>query len=255
MKGVLAGNHQLADGHRIGIVLVVGISSILVDDSAIGGTSVQEVKRHMEVSCLFIGDAANEPAVTATFLTGYGDMFSYLSMGDEGLAPRRRTTLNKRQGGLTFVVFDGIGSHLQRTVDNHKLAQLFGQRTVGMRASNYFREVKDGGGEVGRSCQAAREGQRNGMGRGITSSSVPRIILLTTHTFLCHQVGPCALDACGHSGLVVVDHDVVLGGTLDDATIVADAILRLGQFLTIKEMAHITCLHRTDAHLAEPGKG
>ena len=166
VKGVLAGNHQLADGHRIGIVLVVGISSILVDDSAIGGTSVQEVKRHMEVSCLFIGDAANEPAVTATFLTGYGDMFSYLSMGDEGLAPRRRTTLNKRQGGLTFVVFDGIGSHLQRTVDNHKLAQLFGQRTVGMRASNYFREVKDGGGEVGRSCQAAREGQRNGMGQG-----------------------------------------------------------------------------------------
>ena len=44
VQGVLAGNHQLADGHSIGIMLVVGISSILVDDGAIGGISVQKVE-------------------------------------------------------------------------------------------------------------------------------------------------------------------------------------------------------------------
>ena len=44
LQGVFAGNHQLADGHRIRIVLIVGISSILVDDGGIGGISVEEVE-------------------------------------------------------------------------------------------------------------------------------------------------------------------------------------------------------------------
>ena len=54
---------------------------------------------------------------------------------------------------------------------------------------------------------------------------------------------------------MIVYHDVILGSGLDHLAIVADAILRLSQFLTIKEMADIACLDGTDAQLLIPGEG
>ena len=116
-----------------------------------------------------------------------------------------------------------------------------------MSALHHLREVEDSRSEVCRTSQTAGEWQCNGMCRGIAALCIPGIILLSTHTLLCHQVGPCTLDTCRHSGLMIINHDVMLGCTLDDAAIVADAILRLGQLFAIKKVAHITSLDGTDA--------
>ena len=47
----------------------------------------------------------------------------------------------------------------------------------------------------------------------------------------------------------------MLGCCLDYLAVVTDAVLRLGEFLAVEVVAHISCLHRADAQLAEPGKG
>ena len=176
-------------------------------------------------------------------------------MGHKGLAPSGRTALDERQCRLSLVVLDGIGCHLQGAVDHHEFAQLLGKGGVGVSAFHDFREVEDGGCKIGRSCQAARKGQGHGMCRWIAAFHVPGIVFLSAHAFLRHQVGQGALQACRHGWLMVVDHDVMLGCCLDHLAVVADAVLRLGEFLAVEVVAHISCLHRTDAQLAEPGKG
>ena len=65
-------------------------------------------------------------------------------MRDKRLAPGGRTALDECQRRLPFIVLDGIGSHLQRTVNHDELTQLLGQGTVGMRSLHHFRKVEDG---------------------------------------------------------------------------------------------------------------
>ena len=155
---------------------------------------------------------------------------------------------------MSFVVLYRISSHLQRTVDHHKLTQLLGQCGMRMRTFYNFREVEDSGREVGRSSKSTCERQCNGVGRRITASTIPGVILLSTDPFLCHQVGPCTLDASRHGRLVVVDHDVMLGSTLYHTTVMTDAILRFCQFLAVEIMAYITGLHGTDAQFLKPAE-
>ena len=100
MQGRKAADHLLTDGHRVGVAFVVGTGAVFVDDGAVL-------------------------------------LLSYLTVGDDGLAPRRGAALDECQGGLTLVVLDGIGSHLQRTVDDDELAQLLGQGRVGVGTLDY----------------------------------------------------------------------------------------------------------------------
>ena len=93
------------------------------------------------------------------------------------------------------------------------------------------------------------------MSRGIATLHIPRIILLSAHALLCHQIRPGALDARRHGRFMVVDHDLILGCSLNHLAVMADAILRLRQFLTIKEMADIACLDGTDTQFLIPGEG
>ena len=59
----------------------------------------------------------------------------------------------------------------------------------------------------------------------IAALYIPRIVLLTADALLRHQVGPCALNARRHGRLMIINHDVVLGSSLNDFAIVTDSIL------------------------------
>ena len=123
-----------------------------------------------------------------------------------------------------------------------------------MSSLHHLREVEDGGSEVCWTCQTAGEGQGDGMSWWIAASTIPGIILLPADTLLSHQVRPRALDTRRHGWLMVVNHYLILSGSLYHLAIVADAILRLWQFFTIEVMAYIARLDGTDAQLLIPSE-
>ena len=98
----------------------------------------KEIELQIQFTGFLVGDAANEPVVTASLLTGHRHVLAYLGMRDKCLTPSRRTALDECQRRLPFIVLDGISCHLQRTEYHYELSQLLGQGTVGMRSLHHL---------------------------------------------------------------------------------------------------------------------
>ena len=93
---------------------------------------------------------------------------------------------------------------------------------------------------VHRTSLQTGERQHHGM---VSHVSAECLILRSACTLIAHKVRPGAADAGRTCCLVSIHHDVVLGGSLDDALIVVVHQLTVMVFASRNDVAHISCLH------------
>ena len=111
-------------------------------------------------------------------------------------------------------------------------------------------EMKDARGVINGSGHDAGERQNGHMFTRAATIVRPRVPFLSADTFLTHEVRISALQSCRHDRLVVVNHDVVFGRSLDDLAVMAYTGLSFIPLQAIQgsdDRSHITGLDGPNA--------
>src|SRR5690554_6741410 len=240
-EGALGGDLVLFDADGVGLALVVGIGGVAVNAGCVGGVGVQEIEGELKGAGFFVCDAAQVPVVAFAVFAYGSEVGAYLGMGYQGTFPVNGAGFYKIEGGrVGLVVFNHIGGHLQGTVQHYSQGQLLGQGGVDAGAGHgWVLEVENAGGKVHRSCQSPCKGNDGGVVGRVATVGGPGVPFLTAYAFLGHEVGPGTLQAGGHGGFVVVDHDVVLGGFFYYAAVMTNGILTGMVFFAVEKGAYI----------------
>ena len=197
----------------------------------------------------FIGDAANKPVVTATFLAGDDVIFADGTHDRDGVFPVDGDVVDELVGARVdfFVEAGAVGGHLHTGGDGDVVGELAGEGA--REALDVVFDVEDAGGVVHRAGEEARERQDGGVRRAKSAA----FVFLTAGTFASKEVGEGAFDASAFDGLVDVEADVVFGGELEGFLVVEDAELGVVEFALALDDHHGTGVARLDVMDAEVG--
>ena len=190
------------------------IGSIGVNSGDVFTAFIEEVELQTRCVSLLSRGATYEPIVGAFGLTRCRDILTGFGFEVSTVVPINGYVTNKLKGvHVLAVVFNHVGSHLQRTVHRYVQRQLAcnGRLHFGMVLWIVLTHIhfKYTWREVHRATLQSCKRKNGSMVYVIAFASIE---FGTACRLVADEVWPCTAESCGANGLVCINHDTVTSG-------------------------------------------